>query len=149
VQLHDLEEACVGHHAITEGTKVPAGTIARQTIDKLVTGPLLDPKTNYYNALHRAYNEAVRKIVVDMEAQLGKPLSEFTRKEVLQLARRILAAPDARIQNFLNSLSNTAAGQTARQALADAIAVIDAIGDSLMELSPIFCVNCNDDRPTT
>jgi hypothetical protein len=112
----------VGHHIISLFRHVfLPGSIGRQVIDKLVTGPLADATKNFFNGPHRLYNQAVEGIKRDMEKELGLEFENFGPKELLQLGRRIFDSTDTRITNFIDQLGETKAGQTARQALGTAL----------------------------
>lgn len=135
----------VGHHLISGFRKLFEGfgeSDALKAINKLVTGPLADPKTNMFNKLHRLYNPAVDKIRIDMEKELGKPITEFTEKEVGELGRRIFNSKDPAIQDFLKSLSRTARGEAARDALRGALEGLGVAAEELaggvLELVPVL-----------
>lgn len=131
----------VGHHLVSEWNNIAAGE-ARTWIEKyLITGPLKDATKNYYNAAHRAYNAAVRGIVKQMEKELGKDISQFTKQDVAELAKRILTSADSRIQSFLDSLGETRVGVTARQALQLAADVLGGLADATTELTGVFMIN--------
>lgn len=135
-----------GHHLITLW-KALKGTPVYPLVRALKTGPLADKATNYYNGLHRLYNGAVAEIRASMEKELGKPLGEFSRRELTELSKRILNSADSRISNFLESLGKTAAGQSARHALGTAISIIEGLSEGIIEMTPILCVSCGPRGP--
>jgi|HubBroStandDraft_3_1064219.scaffolds.fasta_scaffold826234_1 hypothetical protein len=79
-----------------------------------------------------------------MEAELGKDISEFTARDVAELAKRVLNSTDSRIQNFVDSLGQTKAGETARQALQFGADVVQGIVDGATELVVPFVINTKD-----
>jgi len=131
-----------GHHLITLWRDL-GGTGVGALLRALKTGALVDPTTNYFNALHRGYNEAVAEIRAKMEQELKKSLSKFTKEEVTQLARRIYDSADSRVTKFVDSLSKTRTGLTAREALKSAIESIEDVGKGAMDSTPIFCIKCD------
>jgi hypothetical protein len=108
---------------------------------------LADPTKNYYNALHRLYNEGVEAIVEQMQTELGgKDISQFSRKEVADLAKRILSSKNPAIQNFIDSLGQTRTGQSARQALQLGADVVGGLVDGATEIVLPFVINTKDPR---
>ena len=98
-----------GHHGLSNWRKIPKGTDASKFFSKWFTGPLKDRTANYYDTLHRAYNQAVARLAGDYLRSIGKnSLSELTKEEAKQLARQILDSNAPGIRDFLVRLGNGA-----------------------------------------
>jgi RHS repeat-associated protein len=133
-----------GHHLISLWDKIAKGPALYWIKNVLKTGPLADETKNYYNALHRLYNLGVKDIVTQMQDELGKDISQFSRKEVAELAKRVLTSKNAAIQNFIDSLGQTRAGQSARQALQFGADVVGGLVDGATEIVLPFVINTKD-----
>lgn len=81
---------------------------------RFVTGQLVGE--HYYDAAHRAYNEAVEDLL-KLDTEQGQ---QELAKDVISAARKVLDSDNPAIKNFLDGMK-TADGLTGREALGRAL----------------------------
>jgi RHS repeat-associated protein len=120
-----------GHHPLSGWSVIQKGTDAYKFFRMWNTGKLPDPSVNYYDWLHRMYNEEVNEIVKKfLESKDKSELGELSKEECKQLARQILNSESPGISKFLTRLDASYTGATAALA-----ALID--GTEVMVVMPI------------
>jgi RHS repeat-associated protein len=108
----------VGHHGIPRAvfralrTNYPEAS--RWLANKFVTGRLLGK--HYYDAAHRAYNEAVRDIL-KLNTEEGQA---EVAEDVIKAGQKVLDSDNPAIKGFLNDMK-TGDGMTGREALQKAL----------------------------
>ena len=98
-----------GHHLLSRWRLLPKGTSSYKYWRSIRTGGLPNPATNYYDALHRLYDQAVFEIRDRFVRLAGKrSVVQLNDAENRELARKIFNSKDPRIRNFLDRLGSRA-----------------------------------------
>jgi RHS repeat-associated protein len=121
IGMSDSERAlfslALGHHGLPRALFrfLPRGAARTWLEREFVTGPLQGK--HYYDAAHRAYNEAVQDLL-KLRTEEGEA---DVAKEVMRAGQRILDSDNPAIKGFLDNMT-TADGMTGREALGRALA---------------------------
>lgn len=117
--------AAVGHHGAPQALLrlLPKNSLARKWLQKWTTGEL--EGEHYYDAAHRAYNEAISKFEEFRTAEGRQNLVDQGEVGARRLGQKILDSDNPAIENFLDNM-RTSEGLTGREALQKAIDAGDA-----------------------
>jgi len=96
--------AAVGHHYIPQQFAQDFNGATQKFSDEITTGPLADRTVNYFDALHRGYNEQVEDIILQYMKDTGKTVEDLSTSDIKAIVQRMKDAGGA-IEEFNTRLT--------------------------------------------
>lgn len=129
----------VGHHYIPQSISNQFNSQTQKLANNITSGPLADKTRNYYDALHRAYNDRVRTIIQQYLRDTGKSKKELSTSDIKAIIQKTKDA-GGDIEKFNDRLNadenpalrnmDEALGEASKAAGEDAV---DAIEETVEE----------------
>ncbi|HZL26958.1 MAG TPA: RHS repeat-associated core domain-containing protein [Acidobacteriaceae bacterium] len=93
-----------GHHYIPQSISNGFNSMTQRFSNSITSGPLVDKTKNYYDALHRAYNDRVRAIIQQYLRDTGKNMKQLSTSDIKAIVQKMKAA-GGEIEEFNNRLN--------------------------------------------
>jgi hypothetical protein len=105
-EVQDLSARAKGHHHIAKAVyeKLPLQPETKKVFSEATTGPLADPKSNYYDRAHRDYNDAVRQELNKFMNEKGVSPEQMTPDQAREFVIRILESRNPTIETLRNRM---------------------------------------------
>ena len=95
--------APVGHHFIPQSIARGFNDLTRGLSNKITSGPLVDKWRNYYDGVHQAYNNQIKKVIDDYLEETGKTKNQLSASDIKAIIQRIKDSGGS-IRQFLDRL---------------------------------------------